>query len=215
MAGSPVTLAEAVHNNARWCDLVCRANANPGEFTSLAWTAKSRTPLYYPDAVTLDPTATAADILPRIDTTAGCSIKDSFATLDLEGFEVLFAATWITGRPAPADSDWTVVDDPEALRTADFDLDVVPDDDSVFVFGDLDGDRWRGGAIVNVSGDVVGLSNLFASGDLGEAWSGVTAAIATRFPSRPIVGYEHGDDLAAALGCGFTRLGDLRVWLKP
>ncbi|MFD8495157.1 hypothetical protein [Amycolatopsis sp. NPDC059657] len=210
-----MTLAEAVHNNARWCDLVCRANANPGEFTPLAWTAKSRTPLYYPDAVTLDPAATAADILPAIDTTSGCSVKDSFASLDLEGFEVLFTATWITCRPAPAPSPWIVVRDPETLRTADFDLEIFPADDSVSVLGHFDDDRWRSGAIVNVSGEVVGLSNLFTTGDPAEAWSGVTAAIATRFPGRPIVGYEHGADLAAAVDCGFTPLGDLRVWLKP
>ncbi|SDY68081.1 hypothetical protein SAMN05421504_106363 [Amycolatopsis xylanica] len=210
-----MTLTEAVHNNARWCDLVCRANANPGEFTSLAWTAKSRTPLYYPDAVTLDPAATAADVLPGIDVSSGCSIKDSFATLDLEGFEVLFTATWITCRPSPGPSAWTVVRDPEALRTANFGLEVFPVDDSVFVLGDLDGDHWRGGAIVNLSGEVAGLSNLFTTGDLGEAWSGVTAAIATRFPERPIVGYEHGDDLTAAWAAGFKPLGDLRVWLKP
>ena len=36
-------------------------------------------------------------MLGRIDTTAGCSIKDSFASLDLraQGFRVLFEAEWI------------------------------------------------------------------------------------------------------------------------
>lgn len=208
-----MTLAEAVHNNAKWCDLVCRANL--GEFTPLAWTAKSRTPPYYPDAVTLAPSATAADILPRIDTTAGCSVKDSFATLDLEGFEVLFTATWITCHAVAAPSAWTVVRDPETLRTADFGLEHLPVDDSVVVLGHLDGDRWLGGAIANVTGEVVGLSNLFAAGDLDDAWSGATAAIATRFPASRIVGYEHGDDLAAALRHGYKALGDLRVWVKP
>jgi len=30
----------------------------------------------------------------------------------------------------------------------------------------------------------------------------------------PITGYEHGDDLDAALRNGYTALGPLRVWLK-
>src|SRR4051794_1850107 len=50
-----------VAENAAWCDLVCA-----GEFRPRAWTSPRRTPEYYPDAVTLTPDATAADVLPFV-----------------------------------------------------------------------------------------------------------------------------------------------------
>ncbi|MCW2938571.1 MAG: hypothetical protein JWN00_1556 [Actinomycetia bacterium] len=89
-------------NNAQWCAAMSRSHGLPGEFTSEAWTAPSRTPMYYPDAVTLVPGADPAALTARIDTaTPGASIKDSFADLDLTqaGFQILFEAQWIH-RPA-------------------------------------------------------------------------------------------------------------------
>jgi hypothetical protein len=38
--------------------------------------------------------------------------------------------------------------------------------------------------------------------------------LARAFPGLPIVGYEHGDELAAWCALGFEPLGPLRVWLK-
>ncbi|KUH35721.1 MULTISPECIES: hypothetical protein [Streptomyces] len=58
---------------------------------------------------------------------------------------------------------------------------------------------------------VVGVSNLF--GPAAEAWPGCLAAAAARHPGLPVVGYEHGDDLATALRYGFTDAGPLRIWL--
>ncbi|MFI7452250.1 hypothetical protein ACIBQX_32475 [Nonomuraea sp. NPDC049714] len=96
-------MLQAALNNAEWCDAMCRAHGFPGVFAPRAWTNPVRTPLFYPDAVTLSPDATLDDVLPGIDTGPGASIKDSFATLDLRpaGFEALIEATWIH-RPAPA-----------------------------------------------------------------------------------------------------------------
>jgi len=50
-----------------------------------------------PDAVTLGPSATVDAIVDRVESGDGCSVKDSFATLDLTsaGFRVLFEAEWI------------------------------------------------------------------------------------------------------------------------
>ncbi|MGN9786521.1 hypothetical protein ACTMTF_34220 [Nonomuraea sp. ZG12] len=96
-------MLQAALNNAEWCDAMCRAHGRPGVFAPRAWTNPVRTPLFYPDAVTLSPDATFDDVLPGIDTGPGASIKDSFATLDLRpaGFEALIEATWIH-HPAPA-----------------------------------------------------------------------------------------------------------------
>jgi hypothetical protein len=48
-----------------------------------------------------------------------------------------------------------------------------------------------------------------------EAWSGITDILATCFPFLPLVGYEHGEDCAAALASGLTQIGSLQVWLRP
>jgi hypothetical protein len=96
-------------------------------FAPRAWTNPFRTPLFYPDAVTLSPDATLDDVLPGIDTGPGASIKDSFARLDLRpaGFEVLIEATWLH-HPAPASAQasrqaaggitWHLVADADGLR---------------------------------------------------------------------------------------------------
>jgi hypothetical protein len=39
-----------------------------------------RTPPYYPDAVTLLPDVSIEQVLSGIDTSEGCSVKDSFAS---------------------------------------------------------------------------------------------------------------------------------------
>ncbi|WP_407554076.1 hypothetical protein QOM21_29605 [Streptomyces sp. Pv4-95] len=114
----------AARNNATWCDTVCRAHGISGAFDDHVWASARRTPPLYPDAVTLTPEASAAELLPRVDARSpGCSVKDSFARLDLAsaGFEVLFEAQWIhrpagAAAPAPvADVRWDVVRDEDDL----------------------------------------------------------------------------------------------------
>jgi hypothetical protein len=69
-----------------------------------------RSPEAYPDAVSLDPAATADDVLSLVDAGPGCSVKDSFAALDLRsaGFDVLFEAQWIHREPAE-EANWNDV----------------------------------------------------------------------------------------------------------
>jgi hypothetical protein len=43
-------------------------------------------------------------------------------------------------------------------------------------------------------------------------WNELVAAVAARFPDRPLVGYEAGSDLQGALGAGFEPVGELRIW---
>ena len=112
----------AARNNAEWCDVVVRSHASPTRFDDDAWTSGTRTPPYYPDAVTLVPSPDVPDLLSRIEASAGCSIKDSFASLDLApaGFRVLFDAEWIV-RTSPSTTaadpplGWTRVRDREEL----------------------------------------------------------------------------------------------------
>ncbi|MFF3271219.1 hypothetical protein ACFYWU_09850 [Streptomyces chrestomyceticus] len=137
MADHAAWVRAAARSNAEWCDAVCRAHGLRGDFGDDAWTSPRRTPPLYPDAVTLTDrlgtsagVGTAADLLARIDTASpGCSVKDSFACLDLApaGFEVLFEAQWIhrpAQAPAPAPTfprslahplEWDVITEPGDL----------------------------------------------------------------------------------------------------
>lgn len=228
----------AARNNAEWCDAVCRAHGLAGEFGAGAWSSARRTPPLYPDAVSLTPGISPGDLVARIDTASpGCSVKDSFACLDLEplGFEVLFEAQWIH-RPAgeaPADPPAAVRWEP--LRSADS----LPEWESAWNDGErgtglfrpellagdttfLSGTRADGkivaGAVASPGESVVGISNLFAAGDApgGEesAWAGCLTQVARLWPGLPVVGYESGESLDTAVRQGFTPVGLLRVWLS-
>lgn len=223
----------AAHNNAEWCAAMSRSHGLAGEFGAQAWAAPSRTPLYYPDAVTLVPDADPAALAAAIDTTApGASVKDSFADLDLTaaGFQVLFEAQWIhrpASVPAPvSDLTWDVAGDPDLLHAwalawddgegnADLFRPELLDDPATFVLAGHSADgHVVTGAVASRSDQVVGISNVFAlDGDPDAAWPVVLDAVTSLFPSLPVVGYEQGDALAAAVRHGFEPVGPLRIWL--
>src|SRR5262249_21712885 len=76
----------------------------PGTFTEGFWSNPRRTPVLYPDAVTLTPATSPGDVLDAIDQVSPePSVKDSFARLDLRaaGFRVLFEAQWVLRPPGP------------------------------------------------------------------------------------------------------------------
>jgi hypothetical protein len=108
------SVEEAARNNAEWCDSFCRTHGINGRFDSDAWTSATRTPPLYPDAVTLVAGASVEAILLRVDTSVGCSIKDSFADLNLAplGFDRLFAAEWLCQeqpRSVAAPHNWSMI----------------------------------------------------------------------------------------------------------
>jgi hypothetical protein len=229
-----VIRAAAVRNNVGWCASVCRSHGIDGTFGEMAWWSSLRTPPYYPDAITLRHDAVPADFLPEIDTMSpGCSVKDSFATLDLRssGFAELFTAQWIhrqAGLPAPQApslrgmrvSTAAQLRDWQAARQGgdaieDVFRPALLDDPSVLVLALYDGEDRCGGVVLNRGAGLVGLSNLFAvdSVDTAAIWSATIAAAASHFPGLPLVGYEHADDLAPALASGFAPVGALRIWL--
>ncbi|MGW5868418.1 hypothetical protein ACWFRJ_40445 [Streptomyces sp. NPDC055239] len=230
----------AARNNAEWCDAVCRAHGVSGEFGAKVWSSARRTPPLYPDAVSLTPEASAAELVARIDTASpGCSVKDSFACLDLEprGFEVLFDAQWIH-RPAGAapvgPPGVTPVVGWEPLKSADslpawetawndgeqgdglFRPELLAGDTTFLAGTSVDG-TIVAGAVASRSHSVVGISNLFAVGDMPgaeeAAWAGCLTEVARLWPDLPVVGYESGESLDAAVSQGFTPVGPLRIWL--
>ena len=235
VTGVNTDVITAAHNNAEWCDIVCRTHGIIGSFHPHVWASRRRTPPYYPDAVTLDADATGEHVLEIVDSsTPGCSIKDSFARLNLapSGFRILFEGDWIRRAPEQpvranrSDIRWRRVRDAGALpaweaawsggaAATELFLPELLDHVAVVVLGGYIRDLLVAGAILNRSGAAVGVSNLFTTlGDLGAAWAGCLAAVARAFPRLPTVGYESGDALAAAHENGFTSIGRLRVWIK-
>ncbi|WP_328787915.1 hypothetical protein [Streptomyces sp. NBC_00273] len=219
-------LRRAAVNNAAWCDAVCRAHGLAPRYDGeQLWSSARRTPPLYPDAVTLEPGVPARNVVRGVDIAShGCSVKDSFADLDLvgAGFEVLFEAQWIhrpAGAPLPeaeaeaAGLEWSEVSGAEELAAWEAAGGGGPfrpgllGEGIVFLAGRADG-RIVAGAVASTGGGVVGVSNLF-----GAAWAGVLGAVSDRWPELDVVGYEHGEDLEAAVRAGFAAIGPLRVWL--
>ncbi|WP_433920564.1 hypothetical protein OIE50_48740 [Streptomyces canus] len=223
----------AARNNAEWCAAMSRSHGLMSEFGLQAWAAPARTPLYYPDAVTLVPGVDPAMLAARIDTTAaGASVKDSFADLDLTeaGFHVLFEAQWIhrpaSGPAIASDLAWDVAGDPDTLRawalawdgghgSADlFRPELLDDPDTFVLAGRSASGRVVVGAVASRSDQVVGISNVFApDGGPDAAWPVVLEALHRLFPTLPVVGYGQGDGLEASLRHGFEPVGPLRIWL--
>ncbi|MEV7546220.1 hypothetical protein [Streptomyces sp. NPDC089915] len=226
----PALLRAAARNNAEWCAAVCGG----GRFSASLWSSRRPTPPLYPDAVTLAPEASAAEVLAGVGTAGtGRSVKDSFASLDLgpAGFEVLFEARWIhrpagpAAAPAGGRLEWDEVEGPGEL--ADWEAAWGDGEGGgtfhagllregiVFLAG-RDGGRITAGAVLSSGGGVVGVSNVFAAApaDADGAWAAALDASARHWPGLPVVGYEHGGDLDAALRAGFSPIGPLRVWLR-
>ncbi|WP_408652377.1 hypothetical protein [Jatrophihabitans sp.] len=221
-------LTAAVHNNAAWCDAVCRAHGVPTSWQSDWWAARQRSPRFYPDAITLRPGAAFAAVAGSVEAGRGSSVKDSWADLDLEpyGFTPLFDAHWITLNPpargetvAAADRfRWTVVGsahellDWTAAHGADgtFPPSLLADPAIRFLAVRSAG-RTVAGAIANLSGPVVGVSNVFGE----DPWQGLVHAVGNCFPQRPLVGYEQAAELDRPLSLGFHTIGQLRVWHQP
>jgi len=208
----------AAADNAHWCDLVCRSHGVPTEVDERLWVALRRSPEFYPDAVTRAPGLAAELVLARVDDGPGCSVKDSFADLDLgsHGFRELFRAQWFfrePGTPAATRRCWTTVQTAEDVaawaRAADLEGVIRPEllhDADVRILAA----NGSGGAIVCRTGDVAGVSNVFGTG----VWADLPAAVAALYPSLALVGYERDDALDEALGAGFTAIGPLKVWMR-
>jgi hypothetical protein len=223
----------AAANNAEWCDAVCRIHRLVTETDDSAWTSRTRSPALYPDAVTLVPDLSVGGLLARIDRSPGCSIKDSFASLDLAGygFRVLFDGQWIVRQPieplvVAVGPRWTVVNSADAFvswesawRGHDGPFDVLRPSllslASVTMLAAVSNERVVAGAILNHGSEVIGISNFFTEDDtMAESWQGCLAFVDTLFPGATLVGYESGIDLPVVRSTGFVTAGPMRVWVN-
>jgi hypothetical protein len=158
----------------------------------------------------------------------GCSIKDSFGSLDhaRDSFRLLFDAEWIHREPSQHRAGdgltWSVVRTPDELVAwgaahggGEVFGPVLLDDPAVTILMARDGQGVSAGAIGYRSRSVIGVSNLFTTtADIDQAWAGAIAVISAQNPDLPLVGYENGASLRAARRAGFVSVGPLRVWMK-
>jgi hypothetical protein len=217
-------IAAAARNNAEWCSIICRHHGIESVMAADAWTAQRRTPDGYPDADVLAADVNVDSLLARIDTGPGCSVKDSFATIDLApyGFRVLFEAFWIWRPASPVRADlprgWMPVRTPRDLdmwstgRTPGVFRTALLDEPDVRLFHRP---MPAGGFALSGHAGVVGVSNVLCEPQARAAvWDAIIATASTTYPGRDLVGYESGDDLDAAVAAGFSCLGPLRVWMR-
>jgi len=233
--------ALAAHNNALWCDAVCRAHDRPGEFHESLWFTRLGAPRFYPDAVTMGGVEAAPAQTEAIAALVGStrqrelSVKDSFQSLDLSslGFEPLFDAEWValSALPRgvhPSDYRWTRVTSKAGLIAweqswAGEEVNAAAiSEPRVFksrllvdpdvVFVSIQGDDGTaGGGILNRGAEVVGLSNLFGR-TIDMVYRRLAAIAGEIFPPSALVGYERGHELEAAHQAGFKSVGPLRIW---
>jgi hypothetical protein len=167
-------------------------------------------------------------VLGAIGERAECSVKDSFADVDLadHGFAVLFDARWLHREPARRSDPrlaWHVVATEEEFAewagAAGLEGILRPElmGDATVRFLVARSERsLAAGAVLNETDGVVGVSNVFATAAGADAvWADLPAVIGEIRGERPIVGYERGDALSLAVASGFTATGELRVWVRP
>ena len=177
-------------------------------------------PRFYPNAVTLAPDEASVaeqrdtiDILLRSNLPGRWAVKDSFNALDLsrQGFDVLLEASWIR-NVMPADgpsSDIVWQRDTQGKASLPF------DDPNFAMFTGRRGFSVVAGGMLYRADGVVGLSNVVAdAADAVAVWRSLSLLATTVFPRMPLVGYESGSELQAALDAGFEIGDPLRIWVK-
>jgi len=185
-----------------------------------SWVNARPVPRFYPNVVTLLPGKAevagqreAVDVLLKSNLPGRWAVKDSFRALDLSraGFEVLLEARWIRNAMPRPDLSSDIVWQRERKGAAG-----LPFDDPDFaMFTGRRGFRVVAGGMLYRAEGVVGLTNVVAdAADARAVWRSLALLAAQTFPRLPVVGYESGDELAAARDAGFEVGDRLRVWVR-
>jgi hypothetical protein len=221
-------LRSAVDASVGWYEDICALHGVGSIIADGLWSAFETPPPLHSDAVVVEPTVTADRVLGRLHGRGRCGVKDSFARMDLSagGMALLFAANWIhreRGRrerrsvppgwaavtTADGLAEWTSQHDtsevllPPLLRRGHFRILAKQIDRRIVA-----------GAVARLGSGVVDVSNVYAVPGHAVDWAELADVIGTWFPDRPLVGYERGDALDAAVGAGFVSVGELRVWVR-
>ncbi|MGH2417852.1 MAG: hypothetical protein ACRDFY_05920 [Candidatus Limnocylindria bacterium] len=220
-------LRRAIDGNVGWYDAIFGLHGIGALLADGLWSALGPPPPYHSHAVVVEPSVTLDTVEARIGEIPNAGFKDAYASLDAMrlGMAVLFEATWIHREPgAPTAGDpsaWTDVRTPDQLAawnagwdTADVLIPAVLDRAAFRVMARIADGEIVAGAVARLGTGAVDVSNVHGVGDHVVDWAQLTAAIAARFPDRPMVGYEHGKDLEDAMRDGWDAVGPLRVWVR-
>ena len=211
----------AVDASVGWYDDLCALHGVGSVLVDGIWSALAPPPPLHSAAVTVEPDVTAERVLARLADGPRGGVKDSFSTVDLgaAGWELLLSASWLHRPPAvPRAGRWVDITGVRELAawtsghdTADVLLPGLLRSAHFRVLARYERDRIVAGAVARLGSGTVDLSNVHGDVD----WDELASAVARIFPDRQLVGYERGDDLAAAVAAGFSPVGELRVWVPP
>jgi hypothetical protein len=217
-------LRSAVDASVGWYDDICSLHGVGSILDEGLWSALGAPPPLHSDAVVVEPAVTADQVLTRLDGRTHGGVKDSFATMDLSGggMDLLFSATWIYRAPGPAaSSGWVAVTGAAELAawtgkhdTSEVLLPPLLHRAHFRILAKYVGGRIVAGAVARLGSGIVDVSNVYAVPGQHVDWRELAEAIGAYFPGRPLVGYERGDALSAAVDGGFVPTGELRVWVR-
>jgi hypothetical protein len=221
-------LRSAVDASIGWYDDICALHGVGSILADGLWSALDTPPPLHSDAVVVERAVTTDQVLVRLEGRARCGVKDSFATMDLtgEGMNLLFSATWIyreagQGPNRSAPPGWTAVTSAGVLAewtarhdTGDVLLPALLQRAHFRILAKYVDSRIVAGAVARLGSGIVDVSNVYAVPGQQMNWAELAEVIDACFPGRPLVGYERGDALSAALDGGFVPSGELRVWVR-
>jgi hypothetical protein len=219
-------LRRAIDASIGWYEDITALHGIHTRLEDGVWSSVGPPPPLHSAVVAVEPWVSVEQIEAALEGRDGWGYKDSFATLaPARPAELLFAATWMHLDPAPASdrrrrSPWHRVRDPQDLArwnaghdTAEVLLPGLLERGHFAVLARIDGGEIEAGAVARLGSGAVDLSNVHAADGATVDWAELSDVVGRVFPGRPIVGYERGDDLEAALAGGFEPIGDLRVWV--
>jgi hypothetical protein len=218
----------AVRASLGWYEEIFAVHEIPTRTEDGLWSSLGDPPRWHSAAKTLSPEVSVDRVLRAVEAFDDCSVADSYGALDLAeaGFRPLFEAQWLF-RPPPATPSrsrpegWSVVSDEGDLSA----WNAAHDTTGVLIPPLLgrpastilmrrSGQDPVGGAVLHQVGDVVEVSNVWATGDEGRHVASVVDCAAALFPHRALTGYAHGSELRLFERLGFRLLGPQVVWAR-
>lgn len=219
-------LRRAIDASIGWYEDITALHGIASRLEDGVWRSVGPPPPLHSSVVAVEPWVSVEQLEAALDGHDTWGYKDSFARLPpRRAAELLFTATWIHRDAAPApvgrgESRWHRVRDAEELArwnagsdTAEVLLPGLLERGHFAVLARTEHGETMAGAVARLGSGAVDLSNVHAVEGATVDWAELADVVGRLFPGRPIVGYEHGDDLEAALQSGFQPVGDLRVWV--
>jgi hypothetical protein len=220
-------LRQAIDANVGWYEAIFAVHGIGSVLSEGLWSALGPPPPFHSHALVVEPSVTVQALEARIGEVANASFKDGFASLDASGLGMspLFDATWIHHEPdataAGEPAAWVEVRTPEGLAewnagwdTAEVLVPAILQRAQFRVLARRTGGETLAGAVARLGTASVDVSNVHGVNGHVVDWAELAAAIAARFPNRPMVGYEQGADLEGAVAGGWEAVAPLRVWVR-